>query len=156
MQQRKNSLRRPDTDYASDGAYFVTICTHQRLHLFGHIADGVMNLSHLGKLAQSCWQEIPAHQAGISLDVYVVMPNHVHGIIILHDGEKRTLGQVIGRYKAAVTRIARREDVGVDLDCPLWQRNYHDRIIRNRDEYAVITNYVMNNPALWEQDTFYD
>jgi putative transposase len=167
--QRK-SPRLQDYDYSQDGAYFVTICTHQKRHLFGKIADGVMMLNRMGNIAASYWAEIPNHHGNVELDLYVVMPNHVHGIVIINhewEGGYKTLGNagaeyippvmkkrpqlstIIATYKAAVTRKIKNSDLKI------WQRSYHDHIIRNESSLNKIREYVLNNPALWEKDRFY-
>jgi REP element-mobilizing transposase RayT len=77
------SARLREFDYSTDGYYFVTICTKNHRHFFGEIADGEMRLSEMGKIAQKCWAEIPEHFPFVKLDEFVVMPNHIHGIIII-------------------------------------------------------------------------
>lgn len=84
-QHHRRSQRSPHYDYTSAGAYFITICTHQHQCLFGTIIDGVMQLTEWGEVAQYCWQAIPDHFAHVQLDAFVVMPNHVHGIIVITD-----------------------------------------------------------------------
>ena len=79
------STRLPHWDYAGSSAYFVTICTRNREYYFGRIVNGTMLLSPIGKLADECWQDIPNHTRNVELDAFMVMPNHVHGIIILND-----------------------------------------------------------------------
>jgi len=79
----RRSIRLQDWDYAGEGAYFVTICTHERLCLFGEAVDGEIRLNEYGQIARACWEEIPLHFSHAQSDVFVVMPNHVHGIIIL-------------------------------------------------------------------------
>jgi REP element-mobilizing transposase RayT len=155
MRRRKNSLRLSGYDYSQSGAYFVTILTHKRLHLLGSIDKGIMTLSAVGKLAKRCWYEIPDHFPSVELDAFVVMPNHLHGIIILHnDGNNQpALGHIIGTYKGAVTRIARRSTLDIDLDHPVWHRNFHDHIIRSQESYRYIATYVANNPACWFEDS---
>lgn len=153
---RKNSLRLKDYDYSKAGAYFVTILAHKRLYLFGHIADDQVQLSKLGHIVQQYWQQIPQHYAHVELDASVIMPNHMYGIIALHDGVATSLSHIINTFKGAVTRQARRTELDIDLDCPVWHRNFHDRIIRNKWEYDKILAYVHNNPKLWDKDTFYE
>lgn len=87
--QRK-SIRLAEYDYSKAGAYFVTICTHERKCLFGEIADEKMILSWIGRIAESCWQEIPRHFEHVDLDYYVIMPNHLHGILIIEDDRRGT------------------------------------------------------------------
>lgn len=82
LPQRK-SPRLQGYDYSQPGAYFVTICTHQRLHCFGEVIEGSMNLNRLGEIASELWFALPQHHPGIELDAFVVMPNHIHGIIVL-------------------------------------------------------------------------
>lgn len=143
LPKRKNSLRRPGYDYSAEGAYFVTICTHKRLHYFGEIVEEVMHLSVLGGMAETYWLAIPSHNPGVETDAFVIMPNHMHGILVLDDGNKgASVSQIVGRYKAAVTRLARRSDIGIDLDYPVWQRNFHDRVIRNEQEYEAFRIYI--------------
>lgn len=81
----RRSIRLPEYDYAQPGAYFITVCTHQHACLFGTIVDGEMQLNEMGRMVQACWDEIPAHFAQVELDACVVMPNHVHGIIVICD-----------------------------------------------------------------------
>ncbi len=80
---RRRSIRLPDYDYSQAGAYFVTICTHNRACLFGDIVDREMRLNDDGRLAQSVWEALPRHYSHVELDAFVIMPNHVHGIIVL-------------------------------------------------------------------------
>jgi REP element-mobilizing transposase RayT len=106
LPQRK-SPRLQGYDYSQSGAYFITICTHQRQNLFGEVIDGVMHCSQAVDIAVACWQTIPNHYPAIELDAFVVMPNnHVHGILML-DGNwkqfKTVVGRVINGYKGAVT-----------------------------------------------------
>lgn len=151
--QRK-SPRLPDYDYSQMGAYFVTICTHNRQHLFGEIVVDEMYLNQFGQIANDCWLKLPAHFANITINHHVVMPNHVHAIIEINHQTKIALGTMVGTYKAAITRqlgrIADRE-LGI-----IWQERFHDHIIRNEADMHRIQEYIQYNPALWEKDTFYD
>ncbi len=127
--------RLPNHDYASPGAYFVTVCTHRRAPLFesSEIADKV----------QMCWEQIPVH-FGVEVDAFVVMPNHVHGILLVgRAGHARPLQIVIGSFKAAVSRSVGR---------PVWQRGYHERVVRDERELEALREYVMKNPAAWDAD----
>ena len=83
MKRRKNSLRLPDYDYSLPGAYFITLCTQHRLHLFGHICDGKMILNEFGKIVEEVWINLPNHYPNMECGEFVVMPNHVHGVVIL-------------------------------------------------------------------------
>ena len=85
-QQRRRSLRLQGYDYTTSGAYFVTVCTQHRACLFGDVVDNAVRLNAYGDIVLACWDAIPAHCANVELDAFVVMPNHVHGIIVLTDG----------------------------------------------------------------------
>ena len=115
--QRK-SPRLQGYDYSQSGAYFITICTHNRAHLFGKIVDGKMILNGMGHIARSCWMEIPTHYTNIELDLHVVMPNHVHGIILIHDD----ISSADGMYP-----VPTNDHVGTPYMCPKNQQpiNHH-------------------------------
>jgi putative transposase len=176
LPQRK-SPRLQGYDYSREGAYFVTICTHGRAYLFGDVVDNQMRLNDVGAIADETWYTIPLHHPHVELDAFVVMPNHVHGIIVIHrdsvgtgrapsvpippsalsipsfDTTKQTLGVVIGAYKSAITKAVNRR---MGLRAPLmWQVRFHDHIIRDARELDIFRAYVADNPARWEQDTFY-
>jgi putative transposase len=148
---RKNSLRLKHYDYAEAGAYFVTILAFRRLELFGKIQQGEVNLTPLGKLASSSWEQIPEHFLSIELDLFVIMPNHLHGILLLRDNTETrpNLSHVINTYKGAVTRNSK----NLALDTPIWHRSFHDHIIRNQREYDYIARYIHTNPLRWEEDS---
>ncbi len=152
----RHSIRLYDYDYSSQGAYFVTICTHQRQHLFGKIVDETMNRNAWGNVARDYWQFIPDHFSHVKLDAFVVMPNHVHGILfIMQDANpngnsrKGGLGAIVGSYKSIVSKQIHIQLGVTDL---IWQRNYHEHIIRNPEEYYVLSAYIHDNPRRWIQD----
>ncbi len=149
----RKSPRLIDYDYSTSGAYFVTICTDQRVHLFGEIHSDEMHLSSAGSIAYDCWKALPEHHAHITIDDFVVMPNHVHGILFL-DGESGVLSTIVGSYKSGVSRRIRHAYQQPSL--VLWQGRYHDHIIRNEQSLNKIREYIQYNPALWQQDKFYD
>ena len=156
-------------DYASEGAYFVTMCTRDRECLFGRMENGKMICNRYGQIALACWQDIPGHFNHVLLDEYVVMPNHVHGIIWINGPRrgdacvapaylpngpaKKSLGAIIGSFKSAVTRRINRswKMAGESI----WQRNYYEHIIRNDDELNRITQYIADNPMNWAMDPEY-
>ena len=256
------SARAPFWDYGWNAAYFVTICTHNRMHWFGEIVNGEMILSDIGKIAQQCWLEIPQHFPFVKLDAFVVMPNHIHGILIIDKPEthanpdhnsippvetqnfaslnpnmhapsetqniaslhpnipaciesdfppefsifinpdynsippvetqniaslhsiihapsetqdiaslhsnmhapsmqynntqnkfgaqSQNLASIIRGFKIGVTKNARMIHPNFK-----WQARYHDHIIRNEDSWQTISNYILNNPAQWEEDILY-
>src|SRR5689334_7085732 len=101
---RWQSLRLPTCDYGSPGQYFVTICTRGRACLFGEIVDGVMRISQEGNVADTAWRNLPTHHRHLALDAFVIMPNHLHGIL-LFDEPGASLGTVIGGFKSEVSRL---------------------------------------------------
>lgn len=154
LPQRK-SPRLQGYDYSSSGAYFITICTYQRSHLLGEITDGEMLPSTAGVIAVKCWQAIPDHYADVSIDAFVVMPNHIHGILFLHTDKSRfhtQLGRVINAFKGAVTAQVRAVN---GAETVVWQGRYHDHIIRSETELSVLRAYIEANPITWTQDQFY-
>lgn len=166
--RRNNSMRHPQFDYTSAGAYFVTICVSQRVCLFGSITDGVMCLNELGRIASETWPVLAEHHTDFVLDASVVMPNHVHALLWLRrpeDGQPSivstpqrrfggraagSLSVLVGAYKSAITQQARRRRL---LPAPvLWQRNFYDNIVRDDDVLAQVREYIRQNPARWCQD----
>jgi putative transposase len=177
---RRKSIRLQGYDYSQAGAYFITICTHNRVPLFGEIVDGVMVLNTAGQIVEKCWCAIPEHFPQVTLDEFVVMPNHVHGIITvgannvgandylplpsdetpiqsnepprpLQHGTSRTIGSMVRGFKIGVTRWFR---ANTDIHA-VWQRNYYEHIIRNEDAYQKISEYIQTNPQRWETDTYH-
>lgn len=162
----RRSIRLQGYDYARPGGYFITVVTNERECLFGEVVEGEVQLNDRGKIAEDCWCAIPDHFPGIELGIFVVMPNHIHGIINIatHSGGTMyrapttegfgapvagSIPTIVRTYKAAVTRrIARELNGGM-----IWQRNYYEHIIRNEEDYNRIYNYIENNPARWEQDS---
>ena len=146
--QRKH-LRLPDYDYATPGIYFVTVSTHRRACLFGSVVHGGVLLNDAGHTVESCWLEIPRHFDGIDLDKYVVMPNHVHGLLVLRHGGVN-FGAVVAGFKSAATRRIRE---AIDMSGPpVWQRGYHEHVVRSQKALARIRQYVVNNPIKWDLD----
>jgi putative transposase len=152
------SIRMPGYDYTSPGVYFITICTHNRACIFGEIRGGEMHLSPIGKMAQQEWLRLPARLHFIALDVFIVMPNHIHGIIIiLESGPEtaalsgreafgkpvtRSLATVMRAYKSAVTLRA-------NISNTIWQANYWERIVRGEVEWNTYREYIQTNPTRW-------
>lgn len=168
MEKFKNKYRIPSArlqswDYGANGIYFVTICTNNREHFFGNIYGGKMVLNEIGMIANQYWLDIPKHFSNVILDVYVIMPNHVHGIVIIDNKgnnentnaliDKKwkpgTLGVIINQYKRAVTINARKMNAGF-----AWQSRFHDYIVRNDDSFQKIRNYIQENPFLWKDDRY--
>ena len=196
----RHTIRLKNYDYSKAGLYFITICTQNRDCMFGEITDGKMELSRIGKMAEKSWLEIPQHFPQVVLHDFVIMPNHVHGIIEIttdtvvvgaknfspendtehspenntehlpendtehlpendteHSyagaknfsplrGTARTVGSIVRGFKIGVTK---------QIGFSPWQRNYYEHIIRNRESYENIANYIKNNPLNWKNDCFY-
>jgi putative transposase len=213
------SARAPFWDYGRNAAYFVTICTQHRKYFFGDVVHGEMVMSEIGKIARDCWMEIPNHFPFVKLDGFVVMPNHVHGIIVIDkmdDGDhnrtdainrvstdtynsndhnrtdainrastdtynsndhnrtdainrvstiEKSIGGVTGNHNPMLhenlSRIIRWfkgrtsfESRKISADFA-WQPRFHDHIIRNEKSYQTISEYIINNPLQWKNDTFF-
>lgn len=166
----RRSIRLKNYDYSQPGAYFITICTHNRQCLFGEIVNGEMVLNEYGEIAKQCWLEIPVHFPHVQLDEFVIMPNHVHGIIIVGSRHALTLQiavppqqieqfgkpthgsipTIIRSYKSACTKQI--NIIHQSPANPVWQRNYYEHIIRNENELDSIREYIINNPLKWSFD----
>jgi putative transposase len=158
----RRSIRMPAYDYTSPGSYFLTICTQDRRPLFED--------RHLAALVEDVWRSLPRHHPEASLDVFVVMPNHVHGILGLHLEAPRaqhaapllragfsmwpvrpqSLGAIVRAFKSACTKAI--NDSRGTRGAAVWQRNYFERLIRDDEELARTREYVASNPAMWSRD----
>ena len=211
---RRRSIRLRDYDYAEPGAYFVTICTQDRQCLFGETVGGEMAMSTYGRVVAAYWQAIPSHLPRVELDEWVVMPNHLHGILVIVDhadethgmprgrgeafpesmtcrgeafpqsgtielatseaespialqGDSRnasplqrpttpagptpgSLGAIVGNFKSVTTRRVNR--MRHSPGARVWQRNYYEHIIRDEDTLRRVREYILNNPARWDED----
>ncbi len=174
----RRSIRLRDYDYSQPGMYLVTIVTHQRECLFGEVVEGEMNINNYGRIVDECWHTILEHFSIVELGAYVVMPNHIHGIIIIADVHPRadafasarrgtpwraptdnlekfgrpvpgSLANIIRQYKSSVTRKIVQQLGGAPN---IWQRNYFEHIIRDPDDLNRITRYIESNPTAWEAD----
>ena len=165
----RHSIRLKGFDYSDAGLYFVTICAHKRRMLFGSAIEDKMALNSVGELIGECWAAIPNHFDGIELGASVVMPNHLHGIVIILakplqpvnfvDKKKKpefenpaalSLSTIIRSFKGAVTRLARERHLM--RTHPVWQRGYFERVIRSGEEYADTSRYILENPLRWKMD----
>lgn len=147
----RRPTRLPGYDYARPSAYFVTICSHEQRCILGRVADADLVANAFGDIVRECWLSLPAYHS-ISLDSFVIMPNHMHGIVLL-DGtndESCSLPQIIRTFKSiSARRINKlRNQPGETV----WQRGYHEHVVR--DEFALdqIRRYIANNPARWQYD----
>lgn len=171
---RIESSRLRNWDYSSSGAYFITICTQNRIQYFGKINKGKMLLSETGKIADKYWREIPNHFTNTRLDEYIIMPNHIHGIIKIDHGDpiiplvptvapmvetpesgvstktvtkKPTLGIIINQFKRICTLTTHKKDIPF-----AWQSRFYDHIIRDDISLHKIREYIKNNTINWDSD----
>ena len=166
---RKDSIRLQHWDYGWNAAYFVTICSKNKICYFGNIIDGEMHLSATGKIVNDLWYDITNHTKNVELGQFVVMPNHIHGIIIINTDPvearpalsnvgrnrfqnqgKNTLSSIIGGYKSAVTKNA-----NLLMFQHAWQPRFYEHIIRNQKSLNEIESYIINNPINWRDDKLY-
>jgi len=159
----RRSIRLKDYDYSRAGAYFITICCYNKTTYFENVK--------IRNITEQCWMEIPQHFPNVYLDEYVIMPNHLHGILILQDScrgvqlnaptqnsfnkpfsksspRQNTISLIIRTFKAAVTTQSRH----IGHEKFAWQRNYYDHIIRKENELESIRQYINENPLKWELD----
>lgn len=178
QKHHRRSICLKNYDYSSAGAYFVTIVAWQRECLFGEVVNGEMRLSRYGEIVQKWWNEIPIHFPNVELGPFVIMPNHVHGIIFIVErrgtasysqgipvpndkiphltqgGETPplpTLGQIVAYFKYQSTKETNLLD-NTDTVAKFWQRNYYEHIIRNDKDLQNITDYIEANPFVWDED----
>ena len=177
QKHHRRSIRLQGYDYSQQGAYYVTIVAWQRECLFGEVVNGEMALSKFGLVAKQQWEKLPKRFPNIELGAFVVMPNQVHGIIMIidgrgtadnpndHDGEssrraptheqfqkpvKGSIPTIVRSYKSAVSyRINLMRGT---KDVPLWQRNYYEHVIRDEKDLQNKTDYIKANPILWDED----
>ncbi len=167
--QKRRSIRLRDYDYAQSGAYFITVCAHQRQCLFGEIVDGKMQINPFGEIVKEEWFKTAVIRPNVTLfdDEFVIMPNHIHGIIWIVDdvGARRrraptlerfgkpvsgSIPTIVRAFKSAVTR--RINALRGTPGAPVWQRNYYEHVIRNEPALHHIREYIATNPARWAVD----
>ena len=166
----RRSIRLTGYDYSQAGAYFLTVCAYRRGCLFGEIVDGQTRLNANGEIVNDCWHRLPEHYPNIKLDAFVVMPNHIHAIVVLTPGvgagfkpaptpqrgpppaptPQHGLPEIVRGFKTFSSRRINegRRTSGV----PVWQHNYYDHIIRDEGALERIRQYIVLNPARWAQD----
>lgn len=179
-ERHRRSIRLRGYDYTQNGAYFVTICTRNREHLFGEIENGEMRVNPAGNMINRWWHELGNRFPEIELDAFVVMPNHIHGIIVIkrdpmqEQGEdkpspvraplvgalpphsqSKAIGDIVGAFKSLtaneyIRRVKTKEFPRFEKS--IWHRNYYERIIRNDDEWNRIREYIEKNPDTWADD----
>ncbi len=170
----RHSIRLKGYDYSQAGAYFVTICTHNKACVFGDVVDGEMRLNEYGAIVKDEWLRTDTLRGNVVIDEYIIMPNHIHGIVIIMGDGRGTLqrastgpirathrvaptarglisnsiGAIIGQFKSIVTKDVRK----MGFRYFKWQRNYYEHVIRNEDKLNRTREYVLNNPLQWQFD----
>jgi putative transposase len=165
----RRSVRLQGYDYSQPGAYFVTICTHGQECIFGYVIDDLMELSPYGEMVWQTWRGLPERFERVELDQFVVMPNHVHGIVVItppnvgaiqvgviHELPLQTqrrrmlLPRVVGYFKMNASKAI--NELRGTPGTPVWQRNYYEHIVRNERELRAIREYILDNPLNWQLD----
>jgi len=158
----RRSIRLKEYNYSQIGAYFVTLCVKHRESLLGHILDGKMRMNEVGRIVEDCWRWLCGQYEYVSLDEWIVMPNHLHRVVLIVDkcrGGSRTaptnvvrkpLGRLIGTFKTISTK--RINEMCDTSGISFWQRNYYEHIIRNENELNNIREYIRYNPLQWQFD----
>lgn len=175
----RRSIRLKGYDYAQAGLYFITFCCQNREMLFGKVLNGKMRLNKIGEIAHREWENTANNRKNIKLHEFIIMPNHMHGIVEIlfkrgnsskegigeFKSPSQTIGSIIRGYKIATIKKIKefcwvelhfdpiREKIK-RLDFKIWQRNYYEHIIRTEKSYYNISNYIINNPIKWQEDTF--
>ena len=170
QKHHRKSIRLNGYDYAQEGWYFITICTKDRLYLFGNVKNEQMVLNKYGKIALEKWDEIPHHYPNVVLDEFIVMPNHIHGILQISGVQDivgvqnieplqirknryqhiipGSIGSIVRGFKIGVTKWFRQNTDIHDV----WQRNFWEHIIRDENDLNRIREYIQYNPAKWIED----
>ncbi len=173
-QHHRRSIRLQDYDYSQNGAYFITLCAHNRECLFGEVVDGEMKLSALGQIVRDEWAKTSVIRTEIELDEFVVMPNHFHAIVLIIKSDEqsrgnpvgahgraplpaptlsrppKSLGALVAGFKSAATKHI--NELRDTPGAPVWQRNYYEHVIRNKSALNDIRSYIQTNPARWADD----
>ena len=160
---KRKPNRLTNYDYSHPGAYFITVCTKDKEQILWKpksmlpvgeaisLPQYTVNLSKYGKIVHTAIKNIPQHYPGVHVDRFVVMPNHFHLLLMISRGSGRiisapTVSNIVGQMKRIVSK---------QIGKSIWQKSYHDHIIRNEADYLRIWQYIDTNPATWERDCFY-
>jgi REP element-mobilizing transposase RayT len=165
----RRSIRLQGYDYSQNGCYFITICTQDHISLFGKVYVGKMIKNIYGNMVEHTWKDLTKHNHHVKLDEFIVMPNHIHGIVILDNNFGLTYSgaglepaptNTIHKYHG-IPEIVRQlktfsaRHINKIRNSPgdrVWQRNYYERIIRNEREYLNVVKYIIENPLKWDSD----
>ena len=163
LDMKRKQIRLKAWDYSSSGWYFVTICTKDRFNYLGKVIAAEVILSKAGKISERFWREIPNHFQNCELAEFVIMPNHLHGILIINEVDKayktnkfakpnsKSLSMIINQYKGSVKRECNKQGLKFE-----WQSRFYEHIIRNEKSYDKIKRYVYDNLLKWDLDEYYN
>jgi putative transposase len=156
------SIRLAGYDYSSDGVYFVTICAFRRAKLFGEIRNAKMIPNPIGALIRTVWYELPKVLPGLATDAFAIMPNHLHGILVLlnkpracqipattNSNQTPALARIVQTFKSLAHARVKRH---LRRTAPLWQRNYYGHIVRTGKSLTAVQRYIWENPLRWQFD----
>ncbi len=161
----RRSIRLPGFDYSQIGQYFVTICSFEMRCIFGKVEDRKVRLSPIGEIATELWLEIPNHFPEVTVDPFIVMPNHLHGILTIRwarhavplqeeyhpEGFRKpvqgSVATIVRSYKSAVSKRVRKALESRTMD--VWQSNYFERVLRDGKEFGDASRYILQNPLRW-------
>ena len=148
----RSSIRLKEYDYSQAGAYFLTICTHKRKSMFGGIVNGEMVSNEYAGIVLKRWHDLTNYCQNIELSVSVIMPNHVHGIVVTKDMgiDGKSLPEIVRIFKTSSSRRINR--LRGKTGIPVWQRNYWEHVIRDQEAFNRIYDYISTNPKRWELD----
>ncbi len=171
LKERKSN-RWKGFNYASENAYFITICVNDRLCLLGAVSGGEMQLNEYGKIIKQCWNNLPNHYPNCILDEFIIMPNHIHGVIMIDNSVFKPtnitpIGNGLKPYptrthglsemvRALKTFSSRRVNELSPQRKFHWQKSFHDHVIRDFPSLLKIQQYIIANPLNWEKDTFFN
>lgn len=151
---QRRSIRLPHYNYSQSGIYFLTICTHNRALLLGQVIDETMQMNAMGEAVFETWQGLTSHYTHIQLHEFVVMPNHIHGIVQIDaQGTSHGLSEVVRGLKTfSARKINQLRGVS---GVAVWQRNYYEHVIRDEQGYFKISEYIQTNPVRWQENKYF-
>ena len=142
----RKRLRIIEYDYSKEGMYFITICIKNRLELLGKIKDNYIELTQEGIIVKECIKQIEKRYINVEIDEYVIMPNHIHMILVINNKTEVTISRMMKQYKTYVSK---------KVGYAIWQKSFYEHIIRNEKEYIKIKDYIKNNIINWKVDRYF-
>lgn len=162
MRKGRRSIRLSEYDYSKPSVYYVTLCVQNFKCILAQVIGNQIQLKESGEICLEVWRSLPILFPSLSLDVVTIMPNHIHGILLLNLDDENpdnqpSLGDVIGTYQSLVFQQYHLwiKENGLNLKAKFWQRNYYEHIIRDENDWERIRKYIIENPMNWNDDTYY-